>query len=185
MVDECSFGKNDIAPTPAAENLMTIKADSLLLPRDQKEDFHMIVAKGLFVCCHARPDLHPTIAVLCIRVWSPTEDDWSKLMRLLHSCNGICDEKLILHADDLQVVKWYVDASFAVHPDFKSHTGAVMSCGSGAIQSMWCKQKLNTRSSTKAELVGVDDAMTMILWTRLFLRAQGCDVRETLLYQDN
>ena len=28
-----------------------------------------------------------------------------------------------LSADSLHVLKWYVDASFAVHPDFKSHTG--------------------------------------------------------------
>ena len=60
-----------------------------------------------------------------------------------------------------------------------------MTYGSGAVQTMSRKQKLNMRSSTKAELVGVDDTMMMILWTCLFLRAQGCNVRETLLYQDN
>jgi hypothetical protein len=36
---------------------------------------------------------------------------------------------LALSAADLRVVKWYMDASFAVHPDFKSHTGAVMVLG--------------------------------------------------------
>jgi hypothetical protein len=44
---------------------------------------------------------------------------------------------------------------------------------------------LNTRSSTEAELVGADDAMGMILWTRLFLESQGYMVRDTKLYQDN
>ena len=86
---------------------------------------------------------------------------------------------------DLQVIKWYVDASFAVHPNFKSHTGAVMTCGSGAIQTMSRKQKLNPWSSTKAELVGVDDAMNMILWTWSFLKAQGYNVTDKILYQDN
>jgi hypothetical protein len=47
------------------------------------------------------------------------------------------------------------------------------------------RQKLNTRSSTEAELVGVDDAMGMILWTRLFLEEQGYEVRDTKIYQDN
>ena len=78
-----------------------------------------------------------------------------------------------------------MDASFAVHADFKSHTGVVMTYGSGAVQTMSWKQKLNTHSSTETELVCVKDAMTMILWTRLFLHAQGCGVRETLLSQDN
>jgi hypothetical protein len=90
-----------------------------------------------------------------------------------------------LSADDLQVLKWYVDASFAVHPDFKSHTGAVMTYGSGSPITMSRKQKLNTRSSTESELVGVDDAANMILWTRLFLQAQGLMIKKNVLYQDN
>ena len=47
------------------------------------------------------------------------------------------------------------------------------------------KQKLNTRSSTEAELVGVDDAMNLILWTKLFLEAQGYNVASNVLFQDN
>ena len=31
-----------------------------------------------------------------------------------------------MSADGLKVVEWYVHASFAVHPDLKSHTGAIM-----------------------------------------------------------
>ena len=41
-----------------------------------------------------------------------------------------------MKADDLHVIKWYVDASFAVHPDFKCHTGAIMTMGKGALQSI-------------------------------------------------
>jgi hypothetical protein len=129
--------------------------------------------------------VHPAIAVLCTRVQKPTESDWKKLVRLLKYCNGTRDDKLVLSADDLRVVKWYVDASFAVHPDFKSHTGGVMTFGGGAIQSVSRKQKLNTRSSTEAELVGADDVATMILWTKLFLEDQGYPVEKNILYQDN
>jgi hypothetical protein len=57
--------------------------------------------------------------------------------------NGTREENLILSANDLQVVKWYVDASFAVHPDFKSHTSAVMMLGKGAMQSTTRQQKMN------------------------------------------
>jgi len=35
---------------------------------------------------------------------------------------------------------------------------------------------LNTKSSTEAELVAIDDAMGQILWTRHFLAAQGVSV---------
>ena len=47
------------------------------------------------------------------------------------------------------------------------------------------KQKLNTRSSTESELVAVDQMMLAILWTRLFLEAQGYGVTENVIYQDN
>ena len=47
------------------------------------------------------------------------------------------------------------------------------------------KQKLNTRSSTESELVAMDQMMPAILWTRLFLEAQGHGVTENVVYQDN
>jgi hypothetical protein len=64
--------------------------------------------------------------------------------------NGTRDLRLTLGADKLNCIKWYVAASFAVHPDFKSHTGATMKFGDGegALQSISRKQKLNTKSST-------------------------------------
>jgi hypothetical protein len=60
----------------------------------------------------------------------------------------------MLEVDDLHIVKWWVDASLAVHPDMKSHTGAAMSMGKGSVYSSSTRQKLNTKSSTEAELVG-------------------------------
>jgi hypothetical protein len=47
------------------------------------------------------------------------------------------------------------------------------------------KQKLNTRSSTESKLVGVDDMMPSILWTRNFLKSQCHSVNETAIHQDN
>ena len=67
----------------------------------------------------------------------------------------------------------------------KSHTGAVMTMGEGAASSMSTKQKLNTKSSTEAEVVGVDDAMSNIVWTRNFLLAQGIQIADNVIYQDN
>jgi hypothetical protein len=170
MVDDFSakFKSKDIAPTPAPEDLFAA-GDSDALDKQQSEEYHTFVAKGLFACKRARPDIHPMIAVLCTRVKKPNEDDWRKLHRLLKYINGTRKDKLILSADDLHVIKWYVDCAFAVHPDFKSHTGGNMTYGQGTPMSMSRKQKLNTRSSTEAELVGPDDLSTMILWTKLFM----------------
>ena len=170
--------------TPAGDKLMEVGFGKLL-DKQRAEAFHTTVAKGLFLCKRARPDIQPTIAFLSTRVLSPTEIDWKKLIRLLEYLNGTRDLKLRLRADNLRVIKWYVDASYAVHPDFKSHTGAVMTMGRGAVQAMSKKQKLNARSSTEAELVGADDAATMILWTGLFMKDQGYTLEKNILFQDN
>ena len=47
------------------------------------------------------------------------------------------------------------------------------------------KQKLNTKSSTESELVGIDNMMPMVLWVRYFLTSQGCYEKDNVLYQDN
>jgi hypothetical protein len=57
--------------------------------------------------------------------------------------------------------------------------------GRGFPISVSTKQKLNTRSSSESELVGVNDMMPIILWTRHFLLSQGYGVVENLLLQDN
>ena len=57
--------------------------------------------------------------------------------------------------------------------------------GRGSIISISKKQKLNTKSSTEAELIRADDAMPHMLWTRYFLEAQGYGTDKNILYQDN
>jgi hypothetical protein len=51
------------------------------------------------------------------------------------------------------------------------------------MQSIARKQKMNMRSSTEGELVAVDNAATMILWTKLFLEAQ--DNKSAILLETN
>jgi hypothetical protein len=59
-----------------------------------------------------------------------------------------------------------------------------MSMGTGAVYLTSKKQKLNTKSSTEAELVGVDDVLPQALWTKYFMEAQGYGIT-TILNQDN
>ena len=106
-------------------------------------------------------------------------------MRLMQYIKRTKDDVMTLSADSLHIIKRYVDTSFAVHPDFKSHTGAVMTMGEGAIQSASSKQKLNTCSTCKAKLVGVDDMAHRVLWSKLFMEAQGYHIDKNIVYQDN
>ena len=47
------------------------------------------------------------------------------------------------------------------------------------------ENKKNTDSSTTAELIAAHDSVKMILWTRLFLEAQGYGINKNILFQDN
>jgi hypothetical protein len=67
----------------------------------------------------------------------------------------------------------------------KSHTGVVISIGRGPVFTSSTKQKLVTKSSTEAELVGLSDALSQILWSRHFMEAQGYSQKPALIYQDN
>ena len=125
------------------------------------------------------------MAFLCTRVKGPDEDDYKKLARVMKYLRGTPNLYLKLEANDSHVVQWWVDASYGVHTDMKSHTGATMTIGKGAIYSTSTRQKLNTKSSTEGELVGVNDAMPQILWTRYFLEAQGYKIQDSMIYQDN
>ena len=169
----------------ASGNLFNVDKHSKELEGQKAEDFHTITAKGLFVSKRARPDIQPPVACLCTRVSEPTESDWKKMVRMLAFMKQTKDDVLTLESDGSGVITWGADASFAVHPDMKSHTGYGMMMGKEYLQTTSRKQKLNMRSSTEAELVAADDAMTQILWTKMFLEEQGYKTKETILLQDN
>ena len=178
--------RSDTAMTPSSNNLMSRDDDAKLIDsKERKEQYHNVVAKAIFLSKRSRPDIQPTVAVLATRVREPSESDWSEMVRLLKYLNGTRNKCLTLRVDNLNILKWYVDVSFGVHPDFRSHTGGVLTMGHGAIISMSRKQKLNTRNTCEAELVGADDMSVLILWTKLFLEELGYTVDRNILKQDN
>ena len=72
-----------------------------------------------------------------------------------------------------------------MHDDYKGHSGLMMTMGSGAITSFSRKQKINGKSSTEAELIGVDDASPQVLWTKYFIENQGNKIGDNILNQDS
>ena len=89
--------------------------------------------------------------------------------------------------DGMSVATWFIDASFATHHDFRSHTGGILKFGDdgGGFINLSTRQKLNTRSSTEAELVAVDDCVGKVLWSMRFLKTQGFALKGSIIKQDN
>jgi hypothetical protein len=67
----------------------------------------------------------------------------------------------------------------------RSHTGGVISFGRGGIICKSKKQKINTKSSTEAELVGASDYLPHALYVKMFMEAQGYPIHKSTFYQDN
>ena len=76
---------------------------------------------------------------------------------------GTLYTKRHMSAECLNMIRWWVDVSYGVHWDFKGHTGAMMSMGKGATVNISMKHKLNTGSSTEAELVSNANVLGMMM----------------------
>jgi len=170
------------AETLATEHLFKVADpddDSKLLPEEQAQAFHHSVAQLLFLSMRARPDIQTAVSFLTKRVRAPDEHDWGKLKRVLKYLKGTMHMKLTLSMDNMTTIAWYVDASYGAHMDLKGHTGMMMTLGKGAVMSFSRGQKLNVQSSTECELVGIDDAMPQMMWSKYFIEAQGWTVDTT------
>ena len=179
IIEEAPDDMDGSAITPASNDLFKVNDECEQLDPETADLFHRTVARLLFAAKRARPDLQIAIAFLCTRVKNPDKEDYEKLARVIRYLRETISLPLVLGWDGSGNLIWSVDASFAIHKDMKSHTGAVLSLGQGAALSFSSKQKINTKSSTEAELVGVDDAMNFVIWVKLFCEAQTAKVPST------
>ena len=186
MLQDAPEEMKGTATTPAASHLFKVNdKDPRLLGPEKKKIFVHLVMQGLYLSQRGRPDIRTAIAFLCGRLRNPDEDDYKKLARMIQYLHGSKEMVLMLRASDEGIIRWWIDASYAVHEDMKGHTGATLSLGKGAIYSGSFKQRLVSRSSTESELIGVYDVLPQVLWTKQFLEEQGRLDTTTVVYQDN
>ena len=172
-------------PNPAKSDLFEVDESSIPLSEKDSDMFHSVVQKLLCICKHTRPDIETAISFLCTRVSEPKHEDKVKLTRVLRYLEHTIDLVHTIGARSLLVLPTWVDASYAVHRDMRNHTRGLMSFGTGTIHCKSSKQKLNTKSSTEAELVGVSKYLPYHIWFMNFLKVQGINVQKKLLLQDN
>jgi hypothetical protein len=175
-----------IVSTPATDNLYRVRKEeeTALLSKDKATHFHSNVAKLLFLVKRGRPDILLAISFLTMRVKAPDEDNWKKLLRVLGYLKGTLHFELTISCNSLDKLTWYIDGSYGIHEDMKGHSGAVLMIGDSTVLSRSNKQKVNTRSSTEAELITVDDTLPTVQWAKSFMMDQGYDL-ETVIKEDN
>ena len=171
--------------TPALANFFYQKEDDVPLPINLVDTYHLIVQKLMYVCKCACPDIEPALSYLCTKVSNPTMNDQDKLLQLLDFIKNSLDNKRIIGATSLNKLVTWVDAVFATHMNKRSHTGGTMSFRVGIVHSKSSKQKLNTKNSTEAELVAVSEYLPYHIWMINFMKSQGYNINEKVLFQDN
>ena len=171
-----SYEVKGTAATPASSNLFELR-ESEKLNAETSTVFHSRTMKLLYLAKRVRPDILTAVAFLTTRTRAPTSDDLGKLGRVLRYLNATKEFGMILESDKDVHLLVYVDASYGVHVDGKSHTGVTISLGRGTVHVRSSKQKIVTKSSTEAELVGLSDSLGQVIWSRDFLVGQGYTMR--------
>ena len=184
-IRDCKLSISKAAATPARKSLHNLDPDSALLSKEMSDSFRSIVSKLMYVGLRGCPDLLTTLCFLSKRVANPTAQDQDKLQRCLEYIYGSLELTLTLAADDLATMYIFVDVAYGVHPDCKSQTGGTVSFGTGGLISRANKQKIVTKSSTEAELVGASDYLPNTIWAQHFMEAQGYPITSSFLEQDN
>ena len=146
-----------LVTSTATMKLFEVREDAKQLSEKKGEFFHSVVEKLLFIIKGSRPNLETAVGLLEKMVLKIDVDDWKILRRILRFFHFTLKEKRCFGATSLDNIFTLMDASYAVHHDMKSHTGCLMSMGLGVTHCRFRNQKLNTKSSTEAEIVRTSD----------------------------
>jgi hypothetical protein len=119
-------------------------------------------------------------------VKEPTTQDRQKLFHLLGYLQRTKERVLKLRPRGIFRLEAYIDASFALHPDGKSHTGVVILLGGVGVFFASRKQKCVSKSPTEAELVALSDNVGFVeLFHEFVSFVLNCKIGTPTVYQDN
>ena len=173
MVEDSGVRK--VRKTPCTLDIWVVDPDSPLLSPELQERFYSLTYKGVYLSTRVRGEISLTTSFLATRVGKATEQDWGKLMHLCGYLLGT--ERLGVRlrggTDGSISCILYVDASYGVHVDGKSHGGTVVTLGGGPLKARSAKHKIVSKSSTEAEMVELSDGVGALSATQQFMAAQG------------
>jgi hypothetical protein len=148
---------------PWSKNLYNVGKNSPKLSENKSKIFHTFVMKRMFVCKCARQNMLPGIVFLATWVKDLNQQDCIKQIKRMNYFKSTQDNIPKMSADDSQTMKWYIDSSFAVYKDMRSHTGAIMTLRKGVIISESTKQKVNLWGLTESKMIAVNNMISKLL----------------------
>ena len=116
-----------------AKNLFKVYHERENLSEIEARAFHNVMDKLTRIGKRAHPQIQTTVDFLTTRIKDTDNDDQKKLVSILKYLYCTAEIVLTLSSEIFNVVKCWVDGSYAVHPDMQSHTGENMSMGESYI----------------------------------------------------
>ena len=168
---------------PMRANLLSYKPEGAPLSESRHAHFRSALQKVTYAR-EGRPDIDFVVAYLQRQQTSPTETDWSDLQHLLYYVNMEPEHWVVQNPSDLQL-RAYVDSSYNITADGASHYGYLLTVGHSLVGLKGGRIKTVVRSSTEAEIVGVNEVTSEILWARDVLIELGFPQDEITIAEDN
>ena len=168
---------------PMRANLLTHRPENPILPAAKHAIYRSVLQKVAYAR-EGRPDIDFVVAYLQRQQTAPTETDWLDLQHLLHYLNKHPEHWITHQPTDLQL-RAYVDASYNITPEGNSHYGYILTVGNSLVGTKGGRIKTVVRSSTEAEIVGVNEAASEILWARDVLIELGYPQEQITIAEDN
>jgi hypothetical protein len=150
-----------------------------------RKEYLGIVMTLMYVARLTRPDILLPVTYLAARSHMATTADMKHVQRIVNYLDKTKHIGITLHCESLQV-NISCDASFAMHPDGKGHTGYILTLGESYLHARSGKQKFTATSSTEAEIIAAVDSCKIAIWQREIIRELDIeDLQPINLLQDN
>ena len=131
-----AFNKTDtrgrgINTSSAPEDLYKVYEDCDNISTDKAKMFYNILSNTLYNTKKSRQYTCSAVASPTTIVIEPKKYDWYKLVHLMKYIRGTRYLTLILSANGSGVIKWFIGASYSVHPNIWVHTSGGLSMRRG------------------------------------------------------
>ena len=145
------YPPSNAAVSPATDNLFDTSDEGT--PVDPTA-FASKLMKLAYLAKRTRPDLLLAVSFLATRMKNPNNFDDIKLSRVYEYLLETREYVYTLQPSSLRIIAW-IDASYAVHSDARSHTGIIIGFGErqGFVYMRSSVQKIVSDSFTYAELI--------------------------------
>ena len=117
----------------------------------------------MYIARLSRPDLLLATAYLATKAQHRKEGDHKAALRIISYMEAKINHGIKISCQEL---KFYLhcDASWASHHDGSSHTGWILKMGHSFLGSKSSKQRIDSPSSTNAEIIASVDGLKNLKW---------------------